>query len=221
MRALGLSDPRRRSRVLVVLVLVVFINLPAAHSTWQRWQVDRSGVETTGEVVRTERMGEGYWLSFRYPEEVDAEQSQWPAEVDRETWDRARETGTIGVRHLEGRPSAYEVDGQQRHWAGLLTTAIADAVLLLVLLMVWRFGGRRRPLPMRMAAIGDVERCPPGDLLEQVEGDLYVVRGEVSVIEDGEVWLEVEGQDVIVILDGHTNPVGYQQPAQVRARLLP
>lgn len=204
-----------------MLVLVAFVNLPAVHSTWQRWQVDRSGVDTTGEVVRSERVGDGYWLSFRYPEGTDEEQSTWPAEVDRATYERAQETGEVGVRYLEGRPSAYEVEGQQRHWAGMITTIIADAVLVLILLLVWRFGGRRSPLPMRMAAIGDLERCPPGASLEQVEGDLYLVRGEVTVIEDDEVWLEVDGQDVIVILDGHQNPVGYQQPAQVRARLLP
>lgn len=205
----------------MVLVLVAFVNLPAVHSTWQRWQVDRSGVDTTGEVVHTERVGDGYWLSFRYSEGIDEEQSTWPAEVARATYERAQETGEVGVRYLEGRPSAYEVEGQLRHWAGLITTIIADAVLVLILLLVWRFGGRRSPLPMRMAAIGDLERCPPGASLEQVEGDLYLVRGEVTVIEDDEVWLEVDGQDVIVILDGHQNPVGYQQPAQVRARLLP
>lgn len=220
LQALGLADPRRRSRLLMLLMLLVLINLPVAHSTWQRWRVETSGVDTVAEVVRTEQMGDGFWLSFRYPESVDPDRSQWPAEVDRETWEAARETGEIAVRHLPGRPTAYQVEGQERHWAGVITTVIADLVVLLILLMVWRLGGRRRPLPMRMAAIGDVERCPPGALLEQVEGDLYLVRGEVTSLEDDELWLEVDGQDVIVILDGHHNPVGYQQPAQVRARLL-
>ena len=65
-----------------------------------------------------------------------------------------------------------------------------------------------------------MERCPPGEVLEQIEGTLYLVRGEVVRIEDGEIVLDAGEQDVVVILDGHRNPVGYQQPAQVRGRVL-
>jgi hypothetical protein len=219
-----LPEPRRRTRILLILVLVVFVNLPAVHSTWQRWKVERSGVGTTATVVQTEERDGGYWLSFEYPPSVDlgdVEVGRWPAEVDRATWEDARESGEIGVRYLEGRVSAYEVDGQQYHWAGLVTTGIFDAILVVIVLLARRFGRRRRPLPLRVAAIGDVERCAPGGLLEQVEGDLYVVRGEVAAIEGDEVLLDLGDQDVWVILDGHRNPVGYQQPAQVRGRLLP
>jgi len=219
-----LPEPRRRTRILLILVLVVFINLPAVHSTWQRWKVERSGVETTATVVQTEERDGGYWLSFEYPEDVDLGDvpgGRWPAEVDRATWEDARESGKVGVRYLEGRVSAYEVEGQQYHWAGLVTTGIFDAIVLVIVLLAHRYGRRRRPLPLRVAAIGDVERCAPGGLLQQVEGDLYVVRGEVSAIEGDEVLLDLGDQDVWVILDGHDNPVGYQQPAQVRGRLLP
>ena len=219
-----LPTPKRRSRWVLVLVLFVFVNLPAVHSTWQRWKVDRSGIETTATVVRTEELSGGYWLSFEYPPGTDlgdVEGGQWPAEVDRETWEEARDSGEIEVRYLEDQVSAYEVEGQQRHWAGLIVTGIADLILLLIVLLAWRYSGRRRPVPLRIAAIADVERCPPGGALEQVEGDLYVVRGEVSGIEDDEILLDLGDQDVLVILDGHANPVGYQQPAQVRGWLLP
>ena len=103
---------------------------------------------------------------------------------------------------------------------GLFITLFADAILLVILLLVWRFRGRGRPEPLRMAAIGDVERCPPGAVLEQLEATLYLVRGEVIGIADGEIVLDLGDQDVVVVLDGHRNPVGYQQPAQVRARVL-
>lgn len=202
-------------------VLVVLLNLPALNSTWQRWRVDRSGVDTTAEVVRTERMGEGYWISFRYDPAIDEERSQFPAEVDRATYERAAETEEIRVRYLEGRPSAFEVEGQQRHWAGLITTLIADVVLLLILVLAWRARGRRRPLPLRMSAVEDLVPCEPESLFEQVEDDLYLVRGEVTLVDDGQVWLDLDGQDVIVILDGHHTPVGLQETAQVRGRLLP
>ena len=56
--------------------------------------------------------------------------------------------------------------------------------------------------------------------MEQIEGSLYLVRGEVVAIEEGEVVLAAGEQEVVVVLDGHANPVGYQQPAQVRGRVM-
>jgi hypothetical protein len=76
-------------------------------------------------------------------------------------------------------------------------------------------------VPIRIAAIGDVERCPPGSALEQIEGDLYLVRGEVTGLDGDEIVLDAGERDVLVVLDGHHNPVGYQQPAQVRGRIVP
>ena len=49
---------------------------------------------------------------------------------------------------------------------------------------------------------------------------MALVRGEVQDLADGEVLLDLGNRTVRVLLDGHANPVGYQQPAQVRARLL-
>jgi hypothetical protein len=97
---------------------------------------------------------------------------------------------------------------------------VADVVLLAILLLVRR-ARPRRPVPIRVAAIGDVERCPPGQALEQIEGDLYLVRGEVTGLDGDEIVVDAGERDVLVILDGHHNPVGYQQPAQVRGRLVP
>ena len=72
--------------------------------------------------------------------------------------------------------------------------------------------------------MGDVERCAPAgpldSLTEQAEGGTFLIRGEVTEIEDGQVVLQVGDRSALVYLDGHLNPVGYQQPAQVRARLL-
>lgn len=216
--------PRRRSRIVLVLLLVAFINLPVLHSTWTQWRVDRAGTDVTATVVGhdvlTPEEDPAYWLGFRFPEEIDEDQLKWAAEVDKATYDEAVASGGIGVRVLEGRPAAYEVDGQVRHWTGLVITLLADAVLLLIVLLAWRLGGRTRPLPLRVAAIGDVERCPPGAVLEQIEGSLYLVRGEVAEVADDEIVLDLGDQDVVVVLDGHRNPVGHQQPAQVRARLL-
>lgn len=101
----------------------------------------------------------------------------------------------------------------------VIVTLVADAVLVVIAVLMWRFGGRLRPR-LRAIALADVERCAPGGALEQVDEETYLIRGEVTTIEDGQVVLEVGDRSVLVYLDGHRNPVGYQQSAQVRARLL-
>jgi hypothetical protein len=68
--------------------------------------------------------------------------------------------------------------------------------------------------------MADVERCPPGTALDRIEGETFLIRGEVSAVEPGQVVLELGDRSVLVYLDGHLNVVGHQQPAQVRARLV-
>ena len=216
--------PRRKRRILLVILMVAFINLPVLHSTWTGWRVERSGVDVAAEVVDNRATGQEdgarYWLAFTFPEEIDPDQETWPAEVQQDVYDEAVATGEVAVRVLEDQPSAYEAEGEVRQWSGLVVTLVADLILVVIVLLFWRFGRRSRPLPLRVAAIGDVERSAPGALLEQLDGTLYLVRGEVAEMDEGEIVLDLGDQDVIVILDGHANPVGYQQPAQVRARLL-
>ena len=215
---------RRTNRILLVVVLLAFINLPYLHSAWTSWRVDRSGLEVTAEVVRSriiDREGDPkYFLEIRFPRAVDEARQLWPAGVDRATYEEAREQRTVQARVLADNPAAYEVEGQVTSRLGLVITVVADLILAGILLLAWRFGGRSRPWPIRIAAIGDVERCPPGGSIEQVEGDLYVVRGEVTGIDDDEIVIDAGERDVLVILDGHRNPVGYQQPALVRGRLV-
>jgi hypothetical protein len=215
---------RRTNRILLVVVLVAFINLPVLHSTWTRWQVDRNGTDTTAEVVDTRRLGAdedpSYWLVYRFPESIDPERAQWSAQVERSTFEEASADGSVDVRVLEDRPAAHVVEGQVRNPLGLIITLIADAILLAILLLVGRVRPRK-PVPIRIAAIGDVERCPPDRVIEQIEGDLYLVRGEVTGIDGDEIVLDAGERDVLVILDGHRNPVGYQQQAEVRGRIVP
>ena len=206
------------------MVLVFLINLPIVHSTITNWRVSSSGVDVTAEVtdarVTNPDDDPRYWLGIRFPEDIDPDQTIWPVEVDPAAYDAALEARQIEARVLKSNPAAFRVDGEVRGWLGLITTLIADAILLLILLVVRRFGRRPGPPPLRLAAIGDVERCPPGGLVEQIEGSLYLVRGEVVAIEEGEVVLAAGEQEVVVVLDGHANPVGYQQPAQVRGRVV-
>ncbi len=215
---------RKRRGTVLLVVLVFLINLPIVHSTITNWRVSSSGVDATAEVtdarVTNPDDDPRYWLGIRFPEDIDPAQTIWPVEVDPAAYDAALEARQIEARVLKSNPAAFRVDGEIRGWLGLITTLIADAILLLILLVVRRFGRRPGPPPLRLAAIGDVERCPPGGLVEQIEGSLYLVRGEVVAIDDGEVVLDAGQQEVVVVLDGHENPVGYQQPAQVRGRVV-
>jgi hypothetical protein len=217
---------RRANRIFLIVVLAVFINLPAFHSTWTRWQVQRNGTDTVAEVMPESRtLGDDadpeYWLVFRFPESIEPAQTRWPAQVDQATFEEATAQDSVDVRVLEDRPAAHIVEGEVRNPLGYIITLIADAILIGILLLVWWGRGRKRPVPIRIAAIGDVERCPPGAMLEQIEGDLYLVRGEVTGIDGDEIVVDAGERDVLVILDGHQNPVGYQQPAEVRGRIVP
>jgi hypothetical protein len=216
---------RRANRILLVVVLVAFINLPVLHSTWTRWQVQRNGTDTVAQVADTRVLGDeadpDYWVVFRFSEDIDPERLPWSAQVEREVFQAADAEGSIDVRVLESRPAAHIVEGQIRNPLGWIITFLADAIILAILLLAWRSRARMRPVPIRIAAIGDVERCPPGAVLEQIEGDLYLVRGEVTGIDGDEIVVDAGERDVLVILDGHQNPVGYQQPAEVRGRVVP
>jgi hypothetical protein len=214
------AAPRPRPKaVLLVVLVVVLINLPVASGAWTRWQVDRSGRDVTARVTDHAVRPPDYFVAFVFDEDVDPRRRTWTAEVDRATYDAAVASGTIGVRVLPGQPEAHRVDGQVAHRAGLFVTGVADLALLLLLLLAWRFRGRLRP-QLVAVAVGDVEGCPLGVALERTEGDLYLIRGEVTAAEEDEIVLDLGERSVRVLLDGHRNPVADGQPAQVRGRLV-
>jgi hypothetical protein len=216
--------PRPRPKaVLLVVLVVVLINLPLAQGVWTRRQVDRSGTDVTATVTEHDVLSPGddpdYFLAFVFDEAVDPEQRTWTAQVNRATYGRAVASRELGVRVLPGDPPAYRADGQVTHRAGWLVTGAADLALIAALLLLWRFRGRLRP-QLRAVATGDVEGCPPGVALEKVEGGLYLIRGEVAAVEDDEIVLDLGQRSVRVLLDGHRNPLGHRQSAQVHGRLI-
>ena len=214
-----------RTRVVVVLILIAVINLPLAGSTIQGWQVDSSGKNVVASLTKYETLGSDddptYWLAFRFDRSVDPDQQTWIAQVDRAHYERAMSTRQVKARVLPNHPSAYRVAGQVHGKVGLIVTLLADLALVGFVLLSRRYGRERHKTEvLRVAAIEDITRGPVEPLVEQIEGDLYLVRGEILKQDEHEVWIDA-GQDVIlVILDGHANPVGYQQAAQVRGRLV-
>lgn len=210
--------PSRRTAVLVVVALLAVINLPLVHGAWVARQVGTDGVDVVAEVVETRATsGGGGLVEFRMPADVDSEQRTWQAAVGSEAFDRAEDDGTLEVRVVPDDPARYKVAGQQG--AGLLRalTVFADVVLLLALVVLVR----RRPRELRLVALEDVRRPPPGGRprLERLSGTAYLVVGEVTAREDDVVVLDTGDQRVRIDLAGHENPVGYEQPAQVRCGL--
>lgn len=214
-----------RSRIIVVLVLIAVINLPLVGSTIQGWQIESSGTNVVAALTKYETLGSAddptYWLAFRFDKDVDPGQQTWIAQVDRAHYEQAQSTRQVQARVLPKHPSAYRVAGQVHGKVGLIVTLLADLALLGFVLLSRRYGRvRHKTEVLRVAAIEDITRGPMEPGVEQIEGDLYLVRGEILKQDEHEVWID-SGQDVvIVILDGHTNPVGYQQAAQVRGRLV-
>lgn len=211
---------KRRTRYVLVLVLAaVLINLPLVHSTWTDAKVQRNGVDVQATVVAHESAGGQHLLTFRFPQQIDPAQRTWRVEVDASTYDRAANSGQLDVRVVPDDPSAYSVPGETGDTAMVVVTIVADVILLLVALLLLRFGLGRRPR-LQAVAVEDVQRCAPGVALERVGGETYLVRGEVAEVEPDRVVLDLGERSIVVLLDGHHNPVGHQQPAQVHARLV-
>ena len=214
-----------RTRILVVVVLIAVINLPLVGSTIQGWQVDSSGKNVVASLTDYETLGSAddptYWVKFTFDKSVDPQQRPWIAQVDQAHYEQARSTRQVRVRVVPKHPSSYRAAGQVHGKVGLVVTLLADLALLGFVLLARRYGKvRRKAGVLRVAAIEAVTRGPMEPGVEQIEGDLYLVRGDVLKHDDHEVWIDAGTDVVIVILDGHANPVGYQQAAQVRGRLV-
>jgi hypothetical protein len=113
-------------------------------------------------------------------------------------------------------------DGGSVSGSGLVVTLVADVVLLGVLLMLVQGRGprRRTRAQLHAVALGDLERGEPGSALDRIAGTEYLIRGEVADRAADRVVLDLGDRRVVVLLDGHANPVGPQESAQVRGRLI-
>ena len=203
----------RLRNVFLVGLVVVMINLPFVHSRWQDHRITTDGVDVTATVTDTDEDGGGHFVTFRVDDSGSQPAFGATVPVDEASFEDAVESGQIGVRVLPGSTSVWRVDGQSRSGVGLVITLVADACLLVLLLLLMRFGSRLRS-DLVLVATEDLVRCPPGSVLDQVDGRRFVVCGEVEEIEDDAVVLDLGDRRVRVLLDGHHNPAGYQQPVR-------
>lgn len=193
----------------LVALVVVMVNLPFVHSSWQERRLDRDGIERVGRVTDLAEEGDRRVVSF----EVREPAVEGTVRVDEATYAAAEAGGQVTVRVLPGSAGVWEVEGEEESRLALVITVVADVALLVLVLLLLRFGSRLRQ-DMVLVATEDLQRCPPGALLDQVDGLQFVVCGEVETIEDDAVVLDLGDRRVRVLLDGHHNPAGHQQPVR-------
>jgi hypothetical protein len=203
----------RLKNVLLVGLVVVMINLPFVHNSWQQHRLDRDGVDLVATVTNHGDDNGDRFVTFKVAKTDDEPGFDGTVRVDQATYDDAVASQQVQVRVLPGSSTVWRVEGENHSRIGLLITLVADVFLLIMVLLLLRFGSRLRQ-EMVLVATEDLVRCPPGSVLDQVDGLRFVVCGEIEAIEDGEVVLDLGDRRVRVVLNGHHNPAGYQQPVR-------
>jgi hypothetical protein len=207
------SGSGRLKNVLLVGLVVVMVNLPFLHSRWQDHRLDQDGRDVAATLTDHERKGDGFVVAFEVAERGGQPGFGGTADVGRAAYDDAVASERVRVRVLPGSATVWRVEGQTSSSLGLVITLAADLLLLVLVLLLVRFGSRLRQ-EMVLVATQDLERCAPGSVLDQVDGLRFVVCGEVDTIEDDAVVLDLGDRRVRVVLDGHHNPAGQRQPVR-------
>src|SRR5262245_41198023 len=219
-RPAGAAVTGRLKNGLLVALVVVMVNLPFVHGKWQDHRLDQDGVDHVATVTDHEERNGELFVSFEVPARADQPAITGEVQVDRATYDVAVTSNQVNVRSLPGSATVWRVGGPIESHLPLGITVIADVFLLIVVPLLVRFGSRLRQ-EMVLVATEDLERCPPGSVLDQVDGLRFVVCGEVDAIEDDAVVLDLGDRRVRVLLDGHHNPAGYQQPVRATGTMRP
>jgi hypothetical protein len=207
--------------VLFVGLALIVINLPWAVHELELHRAATDGVRVSAAVVDVTGAGSGSSLvTFRLPASVDPDQKTRTAKVDSTTAEAAAASRTIAVRVLRGHPDVFRVAGQVKSWAPTLITVVADLLVLLMVLLSLRLGGRIRRPALEAVALGDVETGEQGSLLDKQLDGTYLINGEIKELDDGVLVLTLRDRDVRVHLRGHHNPVALGEQAQVLAHLV-
>ena len=199
--------------MLLVALAVVMINLPFVHSTWQDHRIDQDGLEVTADVTDHQARDDKLLIRFEVPDSAGQRGFGGTVRLEEAAYADAVDIGQVPVRVLPGSTTVWRVEGEVDSSIGLVFTVLADLCLLVLVLLLLRFGSRLGQ-EMVLVATEDLERCPPGSVLDQVDRLRFVVCGEVEEIADDAVVLDLGDRRVRVILDGHHNPAGYQQPVR-------
>jgi hypothetical protein len=211
----------RGAAIAMVVGLIVLISVPVLWGLWNAWRLDQVGVQTEAQVTTATAVPKAhpqrYFVRYHLPDGADPRHAQYIAEVDEASYLKAVETDTIETTYLPGKPGVNRVVGQATNRLMMWMAVIADVSLLGMLALAMKFREPREK-QLVLLATGDVVRCKPEFAVEQ-DGENYVVRGDIVEIGTGEFTIHVgAGRDVRVVLGEYRNPVGHQQPAEVRGR---
>jgi hypothetical protein len=210
----------RWRRILLIAFALALINLPYASHLWQLHRAATDGIRVTATVVGVTTSGGTSLVDFRLPASVDSQQPVREVKVDEATGAAAGSTHQLAVRVLSGHPSVFHVDGQIRSWGGAFVTGTADALILLMILLSWRLGGRLRRPSLEAVALADVESGEPGSLLDKQSDGTYLINGEITEAGTETLVLRLRDREVTVHLRGYSNAVAVGESAQIRAHLV-
>ena len=216
MRAPG---PRAR-KILVVVIALLVINLPYVVYQYRIHRVSSDGVQVTATVVSADQAGDDVVLGLRFPASVDPDQRVRSARVNATAGAAAVQSGEVDVRVLEGHPAVFELEGQKRSHGSTIITLGADVLVLIMILLMWRLGGRLRRPALVAVALGDVEGGEEGSLLDKQDDGTYVINGEVTETLVDSFVLTLRERNVTVHLRGHANPIDVGEQAKVHAHLV-
>ncbi len=200
-----------------MLLAAVLVNLPLAHSTWTNHRLDVDGLQTNATVTDVRAIEKSgttrYYVTWHFEDEREPEYS---TEVTRAGYQQAQSTDELTVEYLPGNRSANRPAAHTGSSAvAWIITGVADAMIaVMVILMLWV----RRHQRFEIMATADVVRCKPPEVVEELGGDMVLVRGEVVEIEEGHLVLTCLGRRIDVDLGDYANPIGHQQYAEVRGR---
>ena len=213
-------DGFRWGRVLLVVLALLVINVPYGLYEWQQHRVRTSGDVVTATVLEVRDRGDEADVAFRFPANLHDDQQARSVRVSRAVGERARQAGEIDVKVLDGDPDLYHVDGEVRGWGGLILTSVADALILLMILLSWRLGGRIRRPTLVGIAVEDVQSGEEGSLLDKQGDGTYLINGEISSTGASSFVMSLRDRDVEIHLRDHENPVAVGERARVRAQLV-
>lgn len=202
------------------MVALAIINVPYLFHEYTVHRAATDGVPVTATVVEGTPAGSDVELSFKLPVTVDKDQKVRTVKVDHAAGLQALQTKQIVVRVLDGNPAVFHVDGQVASLAPLTITLVADALILLSIVVSWRFGGRLRRPSLEGVALEDVAAGVEGSLLDRQPDGTYLVNGEVTSTGPGSLVLTLRDRDVLVELREHANPIAVGERARVLVHLV-
>ena len=103
---------------------------------------------------------------------------------------------------------------------GLFITLLADLFLVAMIVLMMRFRPRSCASSWCCARPRTWSGARRARCWTRIAGQRYIVTGDVVEIEDDEMVLDLGDRRVRVLLDGHPNPAGYQQPVRATGYMI-